>query len=235
MKKLLLTVALTVTSLYVFSADFPVYNPPDGAQAEEAVQSVQEDRKLKIGLLDDFTGIRRKKKETDIFLRIIPLAPRHTGLTTVSQPVLQWHINRDWSRSMIAFTINEAETDSDGQKPIAGFKFGGPSEKGVYRINLNHRKITLKPGIKYKWNMTAEYKGQTMTVGAKIEYREPAEALISELEKTQIQRLMFAYAEKGFWYDAISEAQNRINRDPGNAVLISQRDSLLSQIGIKLK
>ncbi|MCP4110385.1 MAG: DUF928 domain-containing protein [Desulfobacteraceae bacterium] len=99
-------------------------------------------------------------------------------------------------------------------------------------LNLNHRKITLKPGIKYKWHMTAEYKGQTMTVGAKIEYREPAEALISELEKTQIQRLMFAYAEKGFWYDAISEAQNR---DPGNAVLISQRDSLLSQIGIKLK
>ncbi|MCP4110386.1 MAG: hypothetical protein GY749_33515 [Desulfobacteraceae bacterium] len=38
---------------------------------------------------------------------------------------------------MIAFTINEAETDSDGQKPIAGFKFGGPSEKGVYRISTS--------------------------------------------------------------------------------------------------
>ncbi|MCP4110387.1 MAG: hypothetical protein GY749_33520 [Desulfobacteraceae bacterium] len=58
-----LTVALTVTSLYVFSADFPVYNPPDGAQAEEAVQSVRKTENLKSGCLMILpeSGGKRKK------------------------------------------------------------------------------------------------------------------------------------------------------------------------------
>ncbi len=217
-----------------YSADLPVYNPPPGAKAEEAFYTRPElTRGISLGFIDNINGITPKKKEIQKELRIIPLAPKHTGLTTVSQPNLQWYINRGWSQRTIIFSLDEY--GSAKTKPVVKFEIGGPSEAGIYQINFSHRKITLEPDKKYEWFLAVEHKGQLITTGSKIEYKRPNQSLISKLERTQVRRLMFEYASNGYWYDAISEAQNQLNRKPGDPVLTAQRDSLLSQIGLKLE
>ncbi|MCP4109852.1 MAG: DUF928 domain-containing protein [Desulfobacteraceae bacterium] len=160
----------------------------------------------------------------------MPLAPKHTGLTTVSQPILLWYINQGWPEK-ITFSLDEQ--NSKQIKPIK-FEFTGPSRAGIYQINLSHRKITLEPGKKYEWFLTVEYRGYTASVSAKIEYKRPDQALISELGKTQVQRLMFRYASDSYWYDAVYEAQKQVSNNPSDKISIAQRDSLLSQIGLKL-
>ncbi len=235
MKKLLI---LALSFLFVFTFivtadEYPVYKAPSGSASEEKFYIEPElVRGLDLGLDGNgLGGISIKKKYVRGHLRIVPLAPKHTGLTTVSQPILLWYINQGWPEK-ITFSLDEQ--NSKQIKPIK-FEFTGPSRAGIYQINLSHRKITLEPGKKYEWFLTVEYRGYTASVSAKIEYKKPSQAFISELERTQIQKMMFRYASASYWYDAVYEAQKRVSNNPSDKISIAQRDSLLSQIGIKLK
>lgn len=229
-------ISLTIVSLMLFAllvnaADMPIYNPPPGAKTEESENLRAFNRGIKLGLLDELSGLSAKKQEEKP-VKIIPLAPAHTGLTTVSQPVIQWHINRDWSDGVITFVIDELH--SRRPAPLFTCEIGGPSEKGIYQINLAHYGISLDSGKKYQWFLSARHKGSKISAGGRIKHVKPDEILLRQLGKTPTERHVFVYADAGYWYDCIHEAVDMTNKNPGNIELAQRRDSLLSQIGLEL-
>lgn len=226
-------VFFSLFALLVYAADMPIYNPPPGASVEESENSNTFNRGIKLGLLDELSGLSAPgKKQAEKPVKIIPLAPMHTGYTTVPQPVIQWHINRDWSNGVISFVIDEL--NSRNPTPLFTSEIGGPSEKGIYQINLAHYNISLEPDKKYQWFLSVRNKGKKVSAGGRIQYVKPDGALLKKLSETPADRHIFVYADAGYWYDCIYEAVDTTNKNPGNMELAQRRDSLLDQIGLRL-
>ena len=78
-------------------------------------------------------------------------------MTSLQQPTLQWYISREWSKGIIEFTLNEA--DSTNPEPTAKIKIGGPGEAGIYQVSLAHLNVNLESGKKYEWFLSTDFTG----------------------------------------------------------------------------
>lgn len=221
---------LVLTTL-CFAFETPRYNPPEIAATEEAqFAKAGLVRGINLGLLDELSGIKLDRAEKQIPLEIIPVSPKHTGLTSVSQPVLQWYISREWSKGTIEFVLNEV--DSTNPEPLAKLAIGGPGESGIYQINLAHLDVSLEPGKRYEWFLSTDFQGKRLQTWAMIQYRKPSKDFISKLSSTPAQKMTFALAEAGYWYDCIAEAVDMLNKNPQSDEFKVYRNSLLAQIGL---
>jgi len=216
---------------FVTAFESPRYQPPETAATEE-IQFAKSGlvRGINLGLLDELSGIKLERAEKQIPLEIIPISPKHTGLTSLQQPTLQWYISREWSKGTIEFTLNEI--DSTNPDPVAKISVGGPSEAGIYQVNLAHLNVSLKAGKKYEWFLSTEYQGKKLQTWAMIQYKQPDAEFVSKLSSTPAQKMTFVLAEAGFWYDCIAEAIDMLNKNPHSEEFKVYRNALLAQIGL---
>ena len=166
------------------------------------------------------------------------LAPNHTALTTQAQPSLFWFQDGPAPKDVGA-RFELTLVDPKNPKPllkvgaaIAEQKGGGG---GIQRIQLARHKITLDPGVAYKWSVAlvpdANNRSQDLVASGVIQRSEPSPELSAELAKGNKAA---AYATSGVWYDALSALSDEIDASPKDAALRAERAELLRQAGLKL-
>ncbi|MCP4348817.1 MAG: DUF928 domain-containing protein [Desulfobacterales bacterium] len=165
--------------------------------------------------------------------RMSPFASEHTGLTTNSQPSLRFYLSAPWPGN-IEFALN----NPDIIEPVLETSIKGPFREGVYRINIADSNFTLRPDIEYEWFIAIildpeERSGDFLGSGT-IRHVEPSDKLSKDLASYTEDKQHFAYAENGYWYDAVESLSSLIDAEPGNNTLRTQRSDLLRQVNLPL-
>lgn len=167
------------------------------------------------------------------------LAPNHTALTTQAQPSLFWFQDGPAPKDVSA-RFELTLIDPKNPKPLlkvgtalAAQKDGGA---GIHRIQLARQKITLDPGVAYKWSVAlvpdANNRSQDIVASGVIQLTPPAAELAAELAKAEADKAS-AYAAGGVWYDALAALSDQIDAAPKDASLRAARADLLMQAGLK--
>jgi hypothetical protein len=165
------------------------------------------------------------------------LAPDHTALTTQAQPSLFWFQDGPAPKDVGA-RFELTLVDPKNPKPL--LKVGAPladqkaDGTGIHRIQLARHKITLDPGVAYKWSVAlvpdANNRSQDLVASGVIQRSEPSPELTADLAKSDKAS---AYAANGVWYDALSALSDQIDAAPKDAALRAERAGLLQQAGLK--
>lgn len=159
---------------------------------------------------------------------LLALAPKHTGLTTNSQPRLYWYLtpglkcNQQFHlRILNGATLLKVEIPCN-------------NNGGIQSIDLKAYGIQLSPGKKYRWQIKLEPSPHhsiptaAMTVG----YVQLVKPSISFSQATMSAKPFIA-ASCGLWYDAIMTLSDLIKQEPSNTKYWRlQRARLLGQVGL---
>ncbi len=144
------------------------------------------------------------------------LAPRHTALTSESQPVLYWYSSQEKQQKLQVSILKEGVAEPILQKQL----IASPGE-GLQSFRLADYGIKLQPGDVYRWsvalNDAEQASGDAISheTYAKLRYQLPT-APLSSVEQQ---------VEAGYWYDALQQLIE------SNSPLTSD---LLAQVGLKL-
>jgi hypothetical protein len=142
-----------------------------------------------IGSPSAFTGGGTRSLEVK---KLQVLAPKHTALTSQSQPVLYWYsyLNK---KQKIQFTLLKAGTDQPTLQKQLDLKSAG----GLHSINLAEYGISLQAGEEYSWSVGLKGDADSATDGTsgKLVYQVPGSSLVTVEQQ----------AEAGYWYDALQQ------------------------------
>ena len=142
------------------------------------------------------------------------LAPlSHFGQTVYSQPTFAWFVP-DTEPRVMEFSLYEYNTSSKG-KLIKRIQL--QSSSGIMKLSLVQEKFSLSVGQKYLWQIALlcnpNHPSEDLVAEAVIEVVAMSPRLTNELSQTkEIVKQADLYAERGFWYDALSLAL----KDPKN-------------------
>ncbi|MGA1795228.1 MAG: DUF928 domain-containing protein [bacterium] len=161
------------------------------------------------------------------------LAPDHTGLTMHPQPALYWYISQP-SAHRIEFTlINEQCIE-----PVLEVGVKKTLQRGIQGLRLSDHHVELSPGIEYQWFVAMvsdpDHRSKDIVAGGAIEYIEPSQGLINDLEGAQGMEVPAILAREGLWYDALDSITGLIIAHPDNEELQRQRGLLLEQVGLSM-
>lgn len=170
---------------------------------------------------------------------LLVLTPDHVAMTTQAQPSLFWFQSGPAPKD-VAVRFELTLVDPKSPKPLlkvgtalAEQKDGGA---GIHRIQLARQKISLEPGVAYKWSVAlvpdAKNRSQDLVASGVVQMMPPSPELSAELEKAGADKSA-AYAAKGVWYDALSSLSDQIDAAPKDAALRAARADLLQQAGLK--
>ena len=167
------------------------------------------------------------------------LTPSHIAFTTQAQPTLFWFQDGPTQKGSVA-TVEVALIDPKKPKPLLKTAFAIAGEKdrgaGIHSLKLARYKVTLEPGIEYKWSVAlvpnAKDRSQDSLATGMIKRIEPAAELTAELAKKDADKAT-AYATNGVWYDALAAISEQIIAAPKDADLRAVRANLLEQAGLK--
>jgi hypothetical protein len=158
------------------------------------------------------------------------LAPDHPGLTTEEQPTLYWYLAEP-TTARIDFTIR----DETSVAPLLELEVS-PAEPGIHALRLADHGVRLRPEENYQWFVSLvvdpERRSKDFSAGAWIRRGEADATLSERLAAAADGHEVFAYAESGFFYEAIRAASDRIAAAPADPVLREQRAALLEQVGL---
>ena len=160
------------------------------------------------------------------------LAPNHTALTTREQPSLFWYQTGP-AKTRFELTLTEPKNP----KPLLKVGAAKAEQAGIHRISLAKQKVTLKPGVAYKWTIAGvpdpANRSQDVIASGSIQRIEPDAKLTAALAEAKGLDRAAAYAENGVWYDALETLTNEIDAAPKDKELRTQRIALLEQAGLK--
>jgi hypothetical protein len=170
------------------------------------------------------------------------IAPKGPATTTSEHPSLLWFqdgpIPEKFSKTArIDVTLLDPKTPKPLLKvssPLAGNKQGGA---GIHRIMLGKQKVTLEPGVAYKWTVALVVdplsRSQDGFTSASIQRVPMTKELESELKNAAPGDKAAVYAQNGVWYDAVEAITAEIDKAPKDAGLRKMRADLLAANGLK--
>jgi hypothetical protein len=190
----------------------PVYTPPlRGAPAS------------RVG------GGTRSASAARLSLEVI--APDHTGLTSVGQPDLYWYASE-----VVAAPLEFTLIAVDAEKPVIERRLPPIPSPGIQSIALASLGTTLKSGTEYEWFVSVvsdpNQRSRDVTAGGTIRRTEADAGLRAQLANADPRTAPLAYAQGGYFYDAIDGLSKLIARNPEDAALREQRAALLEQVGL---
>jgi len=160
---------------------------------------------------------------------MMPIVSEETGYTLEKQPILRWYISSAWP-GKIEFTILENRK----VEPLVETFIDGPENEGIYEIKLADYNIILKPDIEYEWYLAIIFdpneRSSDFLASATLMYIPQSNTLSDELKNISQESLYFFYADHGYWYDAIENISQLIQRYPNNMEYKNHRIKLLEQV-----
>ena len=171
-------------------------------------------------------GISRGGPKGDVVLRV--LAPDHVGFTVKSEPTLFWYLSKP-----IAVPVEFALVDTRKIPPVVEKALPAPTRSGVQRIALKDLGQSLEPGVEYYWSISlvldADSRSQDVMARGTIERIPFDEALMLDLVRPCTRDIVYLYAERGVWYDAIGCVMDLLDPSPNDEGLQRLLFSLLNQ------
>lgn len=160
------------------------------------------------------------------------LVPDHTGFTTQPQPTLCWFASKPLA-ARVEITIN----DDRSAAPLLEKQIAAPEKSGLQCMRLRDQGITLKPGVEYQWFVAVvpdpAQRSKDIVSGGIISFAEASKDLQSRLTSSSGLEMAAAYAEAGFWYDAVGILAEMLQAHPHDKNLIEQMNSILKQVGLE--
>jgi hypothetical protein len=250
MKSLLLAVCGVITGLSLIltmslnASDQDTKNKSDKAQQKETTTKQDKPQKEIPELINHLpiykpplrgapagrvaAGTRGTDQEIPYLCLIVP---EHVGLTISSQPTLYFYLSK-----ISAFSIEFTLIEKQGINPIVEKRITSPKTAGIQPIRLADYSVHLEPGIQYKWFIALvpapKHRSKDILASGGIEHVPEPENIKSKLANTDIFHAAYIYAEGGLWYDAFDTLCLMIEKFPGDVSLITQRNTLLKQIGL---
>jgi hypothetical protein len=167
----------------------------------------------------------------DARLSLEVIAPDHTGLTSVGQPILYWYASE-----AVAAPLEFTLLAEGAEKPLVERRLPATMDPGVQAIALSSLGATLKPGVEYQWFVSVvtdpTQRSRDVTAGGTIRRTDADAALKASLARADERTAPLVYAESGYFYDAIDGLSRLIARNPNEAGLRTQRAMLLEQVGL---
>jgi hypothetical protein len=174
-------------------------------------------------------GGTRGTGAADLFLAAI--VPDHAGMTAKRQPALCWYISRP-TNTRIEITVD----DGKSVKPILETRIESLAGDGMNCLNLSQFGINLQPQVEYQWFVAIipdpEQRSKDVVSGGIIVFSEPAKPLADKVSTAKGVDIPKAYAEEGFWYDAVESLWELIRSNPGDKGYQALRLDLLGQAGL---
>ena len=155
---------------------------------------------------------------------VFVLAPNHVGNTSHEQPVLYWYLSQSAHHPMDVMIAEEGHLNA-----LLDIRLLPPLQAGIHELRLKDYGITLLPEVTYRWTvriMNPQGSDNPTASGAIQRINAPAGSSTSLMYSPE------TYAQKGQWYDALTALQTLIQDNPGNTDLLTQRASLLKQVGL---
>jgi hypothetical protein len=160
------------------------------------------------------------------------LTPDATALTTRAQPSLFWYQSGP-AATRFELTVFEPKK----AKPLLRVGVEKAGDAGIHRLSLEKYKVTLTPGVVYKWTVAlvpdVANRSQNVIAIGTIQRTEPDARLAATLATTEGPDKAALYASKGFWYDALEAISDAIDAAPADKSLRAQRAKLLEQVDLK--
>ena len=160
------------------------------------------------------------------------LTPDATALTTQAQPSLFWYQSGP-AATRFELTLFEPKK----AKPLLKVGVEKAGDAGIHRLSLGKYKVTLTPGVLYKWTVAlvpdAANRSQNVIAIGTIQRTEPDAQLAATLAAADGADKATLYASKGLWYDALQAISDAIDAAPEDKSLHAQRARLLEQVDLK--
>jgi hypothetical protein len=161
-----------------------------------------------------------------VVLRV--LAPDHVGFTVKSEPTLYWYVSKP-TGVPVEFTL----VDTRKIPPVVEKALPAPARSGVQRIVLKDLGQALEPGVEYYWSISLitdpDSRSQDVMARGTIERIPFDEALMLDLVRPCTRDIVYLYAERGVWYDAIGCVMELLDPSPNDEGLQRLLFSLLNQ------
>jgi hypothetical protein len=166
----------------------------------------------------------------DHTLTIEVLAPDdHIGWSATAQPTLYFYLSQPVTQPL-EVTIN---TDELGKRhePLLEATLDQDRSEGIFPINLRDYRVRLAPEVIYRWSVAIiinpDQRSSDLIASGLIQYAPPPTDFASAATHLQGDALMRSYAERGYWYDAITTVSQGAGRQPDWR---QQRADLLDQV-----
>lgn len=173
---------------------------------------------------------------------IYVLAPNGPATTTSEHPSLFWFQAGPMPEKVIK-TARVEVTLLDPKKPKPLLKVSSPlagdkqAGAGIHRLSLGKQKVTLEPGVTYKWTVALvpdpANRSQDVITSAGIQRVPAAKELEAALKNAAPGDKAAVYAQNGVWYDAVEAITAEIDKAPQDAGLRKMRGELLAANGLK--
>jgi Domain of Unknown Function (DUF928) len=166
----------------------------------------------------------------DHALSVEVLAPDdHIGWSATAQPTLYFYLSQPVTQPL-EVTIDTDEL-SKRHEPLLEVTLDQDRSEGIFPINLRDYRVRLAPGMIYRWSVAVvinpDQRASDRIASGLIQYVPPPPDFASAATHLQGDALMRSYAERGYWYDAITTVSQGVNRQPGWR---QQRADLLDQV-----
>lgn len=173
----------------------------------------------------DQPGLRIDGESSDTqYPSVFVLAPNHVGQTSQEHPVLYWYLSQSTQSPLDLMIAEEGNLDV-----LLDIRLLPPLQAGIHELRLEDYGISLLPDVPYRWTVrmiTSQASDALTASGAIRRIQAPAGSSTALVYSPE------GYAQKGQWYDAITALQTLILDKPGKTDLLTQRTSLLEQVGL---
>jgi len=167
---------------------------------------------------------------TESALTVEVLAPNHIGLSAVDQPVLYWYLSRAVT-APLEITIDTPDLSASGPLLETTIERGRPA--GISAFALRDAGVRLKPGVTYRWSVAVvvdpAQRSNDMIASGLIEHVPPPADLARSVARADDETTTRFYAERGYWYDALTAVSRSVERRPERR---GERADLLEQVGL---
>lgn len=136
------------------------------------------------------------------------LVPKsNIGLTATAFPTFYWFTPTN-SYRIVQFSLYKVKADGSSREEIYSTTFQASGKAGLSRIAIPDQDTTLalEPGTDYQWvvGLFCTRKGRNgLIANGWIRFVPPPQALTQKLSKAKRQDQADAFAEAGYWYDAV--------------------------------
>jgi len=163
---------------------------------------------------------------------LVALVPDHIGFAATVQPSLCWFASKPLDMK-VEITLN----DVDSIQPLLEKQMDSPDKGEAQCIKLSDYGLRLTPKKEYEWFVSIspdpEQRSRDIVSGGLLVHKEPTATQAAKFASAKGVELLLAYADEGFWYDAMAKLAELMKANPGEKLYRDLETQLLEQVDLR--